>query len=153
MRFNWWGVLTLPNWWVPCYPGTYITGGLVTLKWCTCTDYLLMPRFNLNNSLNEIEDQVEKVRQTDHSHHPYMSVPFLGSIWLGAKERAIGFALRDFAQARVQKCYCLGWSAQCLLRGTVWHSGWGRHQVEARGRWSCLWEEKVSILSRCAKWA
>ena len=36
-----------------------------------CTD-----RLNLNNSLNEIEDQVEKVKQTDNPHHPH-TVPIL----------------------------------------------------------------------------
>ena len=65
-----------------------------------CTD-----RLNLNNSLNEIEDQVEKVKQTNNPIIPiqstYIRVCLLGSVWLGAKERAIGFALRDFAQARV----------------------------------------------------
>ena len=89
-----------------------------------CTD-----RLNLNNSLNEIEDQVEKVKQAYHRHHPHtvpihVYLPFRFDL-VGSKRKSNWICSTRF---------CTGQSTRMLL-------AWQRYSM-------CTWRNSMTFWMR-----
>ena len=95
-----------------------------------CTD-----RLNLNNSLNEIEDQVEKVRQTDPSHHPHTVPTHFHTIFrfdlVGSKRKSSWICSTRF---------CTGQSTRMLL-------AWPKYSM-------CTWRNSMTFwMRRTSNWS